>query len=159
MRRGWEGVVPTVWALIGVSTLFAWAVYRLGSRGIETVQGGLRAGEWVVLGVLVVAFGIGEGFVALERRWVPQLVERARRLRHDRRLVMRVLAPFYGMALIGTRPEELLRGRLGTGAIVCAILLVRTFPEPWRGIVDLSVAVALAWGLVAILRRVLPELP
>lgn len=153
MREGPKEAFATVWALTGVSMLFAWAVYRLGSRGIATVRGGLEAGEWVVLALLVVAFGYGEGFVALERRWVPGLVERARRLRDDRRLLMRVLAPLYGMSLIGTRPRELLRGWLGTSAIVGAILLVRTFPEPWRGIVDLSVAAALCWGLVAILRR------
>jgi hypothetical protein len=31
---------------------------------------------------------------------------------------------------------------------------VAGLPAPWRGIVDFSVAVALVWGLVAILRRV-----
>lgn len=147
------GPVASGWTLIGVGGLFAFAIYRLGARGIITIRGGLDPGEWAVLVLLTVAFGYGEGVLGLDRHFVPQLVERARRLRHDRRVVVRVLAPFYGLRLVGVGRGELVRGWLTTTAIVVAVLIVRTFPEPWRGIVDFSVAVALAWGLFAIVRQ------
>jgi hypothetical protein len=41
----------------------------------------------------------------------------------------------------------------GTAAIVAAVILVRNFPEPWRGITDLAVAAALTWGLGAIVAK------
>ncbi len=146
--------VATGWAMIGVSILFASATYRMGSRGIATMQGGLSAGEWVALVLLTLAFVYGEGFRALDRRWVPGLVQRARRLRREGGTLLRVLAPLYGLSLIGVDRRKLVRAWAGTTAIVLAVLLVRSLPEPWRGITDFAVAAALAWGLVAILRRV-----
>ncbi len=148
--------VVSAWTLIGVAALFASAIYRLGTRGVATIQAGLGWGEWSVLVLLTVAFVYGEGFRALDRRWVPSLVERALLLRDDPRLFVRVLAPLYGLSLIGAGKADLVRGWLLTTGILGAVLIVRTLPDPWRGIVDFAVGAALAWGLVAILRR-LPE--
>jgi len=142
------------WTVVGVAAVFAWAVYRLGGRGLTTIQGGLAGIEWSVLIALTAAFVYGEGFRTLDRRWVPELVTRALRLREERNVLFFVLAPLYGLRLVGSDRAELLRGWLGTGAIVVAVVIVRSFPAPWRGIVDFAVASALAWGLVAILRRV-----
>ncbi len=149
-------VVVSAWTLIGVAALFASAIYRLGTRGVATIQAGLGWGEWSVLVLLTVAFVYGEGFRALDRRWVPKLIERALLLRDDQRLFVRLLAPLYGLSLVGTGRDDLIRGWLLTAAILGAVLIVRTLPDPWRGIVDFAVAAALAWGLVAILRRI-PE--
>lgn len=146
--------IAPLWAVAGVSALFAWAVWRLGWRGLMTIRGGLAGLEWAILVVLTVAFVYAEGYRALDRRWVPGLIERARALRFEHRSLVRLLAPLHGMALIAVSRGRLVRAWLGTLAIVAAILLVRTLPEPWRGIVDFSVAAALAWGLVAIVRRV-----
>ncbi len=145
--------VVSVWTLIGVAALFTSAIYRLGTRGVATIQAGLGWGEWSVLVLLTVAFVYGEGFRALDRRWVPRLVDRALLLRDDPRLFVRLLAPLYGLSLVGAGRDDLIRGWLLTAAILGAALIVRTLPDPWRGIVDFAVAAALAWGLVAILRR------
>ena len=146
----------SAWTLIGVAALFTSAIYRLGARGVATIQAGLGWGEWLVLVLLTVAFVYGEGFRALDRRWVPRLVERALLLRDEPRVLVRLVAPLYGLSLVGAARDDLIRGWLLTTAILGAVLIVRALPDPWRGIVDFAVAAALAWGLVAILRRV-PE--
>ena len=69
-------------------------------------------------------------------------------------LVVHLLAPLYGLSLIGASRKETARAWAGTLAIVLAVLVVRSFPEPWRGITDFAVAAALAWGLAAIVRGV-----
>lgn len=142
------------WMVVGVAAVLSWAVYRLGGRGLTTIRGGLAGLEWSALIALTAAFVYGEGFRTLDRRWVPELVTRALRLREERNVLFFVLAPLYGLRLVGSDRAELLRGWIGTGAIVVAVVVVRSFPEPWRGIVDFAVASALAWGVVAILRRV-----
>jgi hypothetical protein len=149
----WRELAAPAWAVAGVSALFASASYRLGERGIAVIRDGLGGWEWVALACLTGLFVYGEGFLALDRKWVPGLMRRARELRTERRLVLRLLAPLYGLSLIGAPPAKLVPSWLGTGAIVGAILLVRALPDPWRGIIDFAVAAALAWGLVAILRR------
>ncbi len=37
-----------------------------------------------------------------------------------------------------------------TAGIVLLIVLVRLLPQPWRGIIDLSVVVGLGWGIVSL---------
>ena len=141
------GAVVSGWAVLGVAAILAWAVYRLGGRGLDVIQQGLDGFEWSVLIVLTLGFVYGEGVRSLDRKWVPGVVERARRLR-DQSVLLWILAPLYGLSLVGTERRELVRGWLGTSAIVLMV------PAPWRGIIDFAVAAALSWGVVAILRRV-----
>jgi hypothetical protein len=149
----WRELVAPAWAVLGVSSLFAFAAYRLADRGIAVIRDGLDGGEWIALVGLTVVFVYGEGFLALDRKWVPGLMRRARALGDQPSPLLRLLAPLYGLRLIGARPAVLLPSWLGTAAIVGAVLVVRALPDPWRGIIDFAVAAALAWGLVAILRR------
>lgn len=139
------------WALGGVSILFGSAVFRLGSRGVATVRGGLDSFHLAALAVVVVAFVYGEGVRAIQRKYAPHLLGRVADVSRETRVVYRLLAPFYAMSLVGAPPRSLIRAWAGVAAIVSAILVLRVTPDPWRGIVDLGVALALAWGLVAIL--------
>jgi hypothetical protein len=152
-RRRGAGLVASAWALLGIVVLLLFAVVRLGRNGLTTLQEGLRAEEWVALVGLTTLFVYAEGRRALQQRWVPQVIRRAAALRKQRALVYRILAPLYGMSLIGARPGIVMRAWAISGAIVVAALVVRAFPEPWRGITDLAVAAALAWGLAAIAVR------
>ena len=142
----------TAWALAGVGCTLVIAVVRLSTRGWTTVTNGLSPIEWGVLALTGTVFFYGEGVMALERRWVPRVVKRARQLRSENGAAVRIGGPLYAMGLIGAPPRHLLRTWLGLAAIIAAILIVRSFQEPWRGMVDLSVAAALAWGTIALIR-------
>lgn len=140
-----------LWALTGVGLLFGWAIVRLGRRGLVMLAGGgLGLGQMAAATGLVLLFLIGEGWAALQRRWVPRVIRRAAELDEDAALPYRLLAPLYGMSLVGAAPSHMARAWAGTAAVVGAVLLVRLLPEPWRGIVDLAVAGALTWGLAAL---------
>jgi hypothetical protein len=142
----------TAWALAGVGCTLVIAVVRLSTRGWTTVTNGLSPIEWGVLALTSTVFFYGEGVMALERRWVPRVVKRARQLRAENGAAVSIGGPLYAMGLIGAPPRHLVRSWLGLAAIIAAILIVRSFEEPWRGIVDLSVAGALAWGTIALIR-------
>ncbi len=145
------GRLAALWAIAGVAALFLFAIVRLGERGISVVASGLGPNQWIIFGLLLLVFVVVEGRAALQGRWVPMLVRRAGELRRSTARGHRILAPLYGMSLVGAPPRRLARAWLGTLAVVAAILLVRVLPDPWRGLIDLSVAAALAWGLGAIL--------
>lgn len=138
------------WGLFGVVLLFVQAVVRLGSRGVSAVQGGLSTMEWVALIILTVVFVYGEGIRALQRRWVPHLVERLRRLPAEP-LTYRIAAPLYAMSLLGAPRRTVVLAWAGVLGIILAVLVVSRFPDPWRGITDFAVAAALAWATVALL--------
>ena len=144
--------MAAAWTLVGVSGLFASAVLRLGGRGVETILAGLGPLEWTILTALTLLMVYMEGVLTFQRRWVPKLIDRARAVRGEP-FLLQLLAPLYGLSLIGGPAKRVLRGWLGTAAIVGAVLAVRALPDPWRGVVDFAVASALGWGLVCIARR------
>jgi hypothetical protein len=146
------------WGIAGVALLFASAAYRLGERGIDTIAGGLNATQWLVLAALTAVFVYGEGVRALERKYVPHVMRRVELLREEPRTWYRLLAPLHALTLIGAARGLLLRAWAGTFAIVIAVAVVRSFPEPWRGITDFAVAAALAWGTWALGRAALRRL-
>ena len=139
------------WAVGGIVFLFGEAAWRLGMRGVATVRGGLSGFEWLALALLTAVFVYGEGYRALQRKWVPYVLARVARLRTERFLPWRIGAPLYAMSLIGPTWRTALRAWAGVAAIITAVLVVSRFPEPWRGIVDIAVAAALTWGAAALL--------
>jgi hypothetical protein len=144
-------LTPAVaWALAGVALIFAVSIARLGARGVATVGAGLGPFEWAALVALTVTFVYTEGVRALQKRWGPHMVRRTAQLAAEPRAWVRLLAPLHALSLIHAPPPELARAWTGLFAITAAILLVRALPEPWRGIIDLAVSIALTWGTVAI---------
>jgi hypothetical protein len=144
-------ITPSIlWALFGVALLFAVAIARLGARGLATVGAGLEPSAWLALLALTATFVYTEGIRALQRRWGPHMLRRTASLRTEPRLWVRLLAPLYALSLVAAPRRELARAWAGLFAITAAVLVVRALPEPWRGITDLAVALALTWGSVAI---------
>ncbi|MGD2067964.1 MAG: hypothetical protein PVI57_04705 [Gemmatimonadota bacterium] len=146
-----EGGKIAWWAVLGVAFLFCSAAVGWGPGGAPPRGGGGGAGEAAVFVALTALFLYGEGYRALQLKYVPWVVGRARTLRSEGRTILRLLGPFYAMSLVGASRARLARAWGGVTAVVTAVFVVRAFPEPWRGITDLAVAAALAWGLVALL--------
>jgi hypothetical protein len=136
-----------------VALTLAEASVRLGVRAVLTVHAGLTAAQYALLALSVIAFGYGEGYRALHRSFVPHVIERATTLaRSDQRgLRSWLTAPLYMLCLVQAEPRVLRRGWLSVFLICCAVVIVREVPEPYRGIVDAGVAVALGIGLFSLI--------
>jgi hypothetical protein len=109
--------------------------------------------QWFWMGVSVTAFAYGEGYRALHRRFSPHVIARACELASERQSLRNWLqAPLYLLCLVRARRAAMLRGWLSVALILLAVVAVRQLPEPYRGIVDAGVAVALAIGLWSLAR-------
>jgi hypothetical protein len=139
------------WAVGGVALLFVTAVVRLGARGVATMAGGLAPAEWLALIVITAVFVYGEGVRALQLKYLPRLLQRVAEVRAEPRVLPRVLAPLHALMLVYAPAATLVRAWAGSIAIVVAVVIVRGFAEPWRGIVDFAVAAALAWATVVLM--------
>jgi hypothetical protein len=93
VSRSQGGVIAPAWTLLGVAALFSSAVWRLGGRGVATLQDGLAPGHWLLLISLTIVMVYGEGVLALQRRWVPRLLRRASAIRSES-LILKLLGPF-----------------------------------------------------------------
>jgi len=108
------------------------------------------SGMQVALTILWVIFnGYGEGYRAFQLRFSPRVVLRAHELARDPSPLKVLLAPFYCMNLVYAPKVRLIISWLAVGLIFCAVYAVRQLDQPWRGIVDMGVVVALAWGIIA----------
>lgn len=135
--------------LFVVAVTLAEASLRLGARALVTVHAGLSLQEYAWLFVSVAAFGYGEGYRALHRRFVPHVIERAIELARSELRGVRgfALSGLYVLCLVHAERRVLLKAWLSVALIVCAVVIVKALPEPYRGIIDAGVAVALGIGL------------
>ena len=147
------------WAVLAIAATFVEAIARLGALGLQGIRTGLSTQQWLALALLLPAFCYGEGYRALQRRFAPRVVARSLAAADALHGCFAVLAaPAYALTLFGADRRSVARSWLGVVAIVGCVLWVRTLPAAWRAVIDLSVAAALSWGLVALLRCALADL-
>lgn len=150
-RPSWVGLLAGVWGIGGVIGLLSFAIYRLTPLALEAAQGSLATSHKIAFVVSIVLFAYTEGYKAFQKAFSPRVVARALHLMTDPKPLHVLLAPPFCMGLIHATSRRLIASWSVTLGVVVLVLLVSSMSQPWRGIVDAGVIVALAWGIVAIL--------
>jgi hypothetical protein len=149
MRGNSLGRLAAAWGLLGVAALLGSAVYRLTPIALASLREPLDALHYAGYAVSLVFLGYTEGYKAFQKQFSPRVVARARYLARHPTPIRVLLAPLFCMGFFhATRKRLTISWGLSLG-VVGLILLVSRVPQPWRGIVDAGVVVALGWGLVA----------
>lgn len=143
------GTVAAAWGIAGFIFLLIRGVQRITPQVVEASGADLDMVHWAAAAVSILVFGIGEGYVAIQKHYMPRLLSRADRLRRNPRPVYAVLAPLYCMGLIGWDVNTTTRGWSMVAAIIVMVIIVRRIASPWQEIILAGVAVALAWAAVA----------
>lgn len=106
--------------------------------------------HWLALIFSVIYMGYAEGYKGFHLGFAPRVVVRARYLADNPRPLHVLLAPLFCMGYIyATRRRQILSFSL-TALIICFVLIARSMPQPWRGIVDAGVVVGLSFGVASI---------
>lgn len=145
------GRVVFFWGVGGVLAILFNAIFRLWPVVKEALAMDLTALQWAGLILSVAFLGYAEGYKAFQRGFSPRVVARALALGRRPQLLRAVLAPIFCMQLFGAVRRRLIVSWCVTLGVFGLILWVRSLPQPWRGIVDAGVVVALSWGSGAIL--------
>lgn len=145
----------TIWGITGVLALLGQAIWRMCPWVAEAFESDLGGGHWAFAGIWVLFMAHAEGYRGFHRRVSPRVVARARHLARHPRPVSVALAPFYCMSLFGASRRGVIVARSVFVGVVVLIMIVRTFPQPWRGLVDAGVVVGLGIGVVSILYHAL----
>lgn len=149
-EKGMRQKAIAMWAVFGVAATLLEAIYRVSARAIVTLSSGLSVTEWMAFFITVLLLGYFEGYRALQKRFVPHVVARALEAGHLRNPLWVLFAPLYALSLMGAERRAFLRAWVSVALIASAVLVVRILPEPWRGIIDGAVAIALSMGLIAL---------
>lgn len=134
------------------------AIVRLSMRAAEAlVHPELGTTHLVFVALWAPAMIYVEGVRAFQRGFAPRAAARAlalARAGHDSpnvvvdRPVLRLAAPLVCAGLLcATRRRRIASWGVVTG-VVCLVVLITWLPQPWRGLVDLGVVLALSWGVV-----------
>ena len=101
--------------------------------------------------LMIFFMAYAEGYRAFQQGFSPRVAARARYLR-DHPVALHVLfAPLFCMAYFHAMKRRQIVSLSVTAGIIVLVILVRLLPQPWRGIIDGSVVVGLAWGLVSLI--------
>lgn len=155
-RRGQVAAPATLslaglWGIAGVLALLVNAILRLTPRALEPFEAGtLGPGHLALLVGWVVVAGYAEGYRAFQKQFSPRVVARAQHLSAHPRLLHAVLAPAFCMGFFHATRKRMIVSWAVTAGIVGIVVAVSMLPQPWRGIVDAGVVIALAWGALTL---------
>ena len=117
---------------------------------LELESSAMSEVQWLALVFSVIYMSYAEGYKGFHLGFAPRVVVRARYLANNPRPLHVLLAPLFCMGYIyATRKRQILSFALTT-MIICFVLIARSMPQPWRGIVDAGVVVGLGLGVLSI---------
>jgi hypothetical protein len=151
-QKSWLFYLVFLWGVLGVLALFVRALLRLTPMAWQPIaDGSLSALHIGIYASWVVFNAYGEGYRAFQRSFCPRVVARAYHLAEHPTLLYALLAPAYCLSLFHANARGLRLAWTMLAVITLLVWLLRITPQPWRGIVDGGVVVALAWGAIAML--------
>lgn len=144
------GILGAFWGIAGVALLLGSAIYRLTSLALEAFSSDWLWYHWLAFALMLFFMAYAEGYRAFQKGFSPRVAARARYLRAHPSVLHVVFAPFFCMAYFHALKRRQIVSISVTAGIIVLVILVRLLPQPWRGIIDGSVVVGLAWGLVSL---------
>jgi hypothetical protein len=144
------GRIGAFWGLSGVLLLLGGAVYRLAPLAIDSLAHPWTWYHKLSFALLVLFMAYAEGYRAFQKGFSPRVAARARYLRDHPAALHALLAPLFCMAYFHAPRRRRIVSLSVTAGIVVLVVLVRLLSQPWRGIIDGSVLVGLAWGIVSL---------
>ena len=145
------GVFGAFWGLAGVALLLGSAIYRLTPLAIDAFTYDWSWYHWLSFGIMLFFMAYAEGYRAFQLGFSPRVAARARYLRDSPNTFHSILAPLFCMAYFHAPKRRQIVSISVTAGIIVLVILVRLLEQPWRGMIDGSVVVGLAWGLVSLI--------
>ena len=139
------------WGLAGVALLLGSAIFRLTPLAIDAFAYDWSWYHWLSFALMIFFMAYAEGYRAFQQGFSPRVAARARYLRDHPNALHALLAPLFCMAYFHALKRRQIVSISVTAGIIVLVILVRLLPQPWRGIIDGSVVVGLAWGLVSLI--------
>ncbi len=139
------------WGLTGVALLLGSAIYRLTPLAIDAFTYDWSWYHWLSFALMTFFMAYAEGYRAFQQGFSPRVAARARYLRDHPDALHVIFAPLFCMAYFHALKRRQIVSISVTAGIIVLVILVRLLSQPWRGIIDGSVVVGLAWGLVSLI--------
>jgi hypothetical protein len=145
------GIAGAVWGVGGIVAFVVHALRRMTGYGFAAYEYPFEWTHWVLLWTWVPAMIWAEGYRGFHLSFSPMVAARAKYLAEHPRPLHVLLAPVFCLGLIHATRSRFIRSASLTAGIIAVVLLVRRFPQPWRGIIDLGVIMGLSIGVISMI--------
>jgi hypothetical protein len=142
------GLLVASWAVGGFTLIIASAVLRLLPHAFDAIRTGLSALQWIILILWSLFMLFSEGYRGFQKQFSPRFATRLQYLLNKPGRYDLILAPFYCMCYFHAPKKRVITSWSLTLGIVLLVIIVRLFPQPWRGIIDVGVVLGLLYGLI-----------
>ncbi len=136
---------------MGFTLILSVALLRLGSIAVESFAQPWGTLHYAVFALNLVFMAYTEGYKGFQNQYSPRFAARVLYLYRNASWVQALLAPLVAMSFFHATRRRLLTAWILTAGIVVLVLIYRSLPQPWRGILDAGVVLGLGWGLLATL--------
>ncbi|PCJ90121.1 MAG: hypothetical protein COA46_12245 [Porticoccaceae bacterium] len=142
---------PFFWGVFGVATFLLSAIYRIwpGVENIFYAQNDPAA--YFLLAVLTPLMLYLEGYRGFYKSFTPRVVSRAKLLGHESPLHQKIMAPLFCMGFICSSLQRKFSLYMIILGIYGLVIWVKSLSQPWRWVIDLSVSIALFFGVLTIM--------
>jgi hypothetical protein len=144
------GAFGAIWGIGGMSVLFCSALFRLYPYTMELSHLTMAPVHWAALAASLGFMGYMEGYKGFHCRFSPRAAARALYLKDNPTPLRILLAPLFCMGFFHATRRRKIAAYSLTAMIIILIILIRRFPQPWRGIVDAGVLLGLGWGVITV---------
>jgi hypothetical protein len=145
------GLFGAFWGIAGVLLLIGYAVFRLTFPTIEAFSHHFMGYHWAVLVLNITLAAYLKGYRGFQKGLSPRVAARAKYLHNHPHVLRALLGPLYCMGYFHIVKKKQIVTILMTAGMVILILLVRLLNQPWRGIIDAGIVIALSWGFITLL--------
>ena len=145
------GLLGAIWGIVGVLFLIGYAVLRLEPVALDAFSYPLAWYHWLLLLLNTSVTLYFKGHFAFQKGLSPRVAGRARYLRSHPQALHLLLAPLFCMGYFHIVRRKQVITIITTLAMVMLIMGVRLLSQPWRGLIDVGILSALAWGFLTIL--------
>lgn len=139
-----------IWGVTGILILLATGIMRLIPVVFDAYAYHLTWYQWISTIFFTFFVTYLKGYRVFQLKLAPRFVNRAMNIYEHPTLMRCVLAPFYCLGYFQAPRKKQFTSLGMTVGMVIVVMLVRLLPQPWRGILDFSVVVALVWGILAL---------
>ena len=143
--------LAVAWGLVGFLALLAKAIIGLSIVSWQAFQYELTLAHWSVLISNIAFMAYTEGYRGFQKKFAPRMAARVKHLTTSQQKNELLLAPLFCMCLFNAPKIRIVTSYILLVAIVCLVILFRSLPQPWRGILDAGVVIGLLWGSLSII--------
>ena len=139
------------WGVLGVIYILSQTIVKLFSYVSEMSLAQLQIFHWVFLIGFTLFMAYAEGYKGFQKKFSPRIIARAIYLKNNLTPVRFILAPLFCIGYFHGTRKRLITSYCVTAFIALLVLIVKSAPQPWRGMIDVGVIVGLSWGVIAII--------